>query len=78
MKRIGMWALLAALMLALFLPAMAETAETPEDERMEPVYTFDLAVNGKHEVAVEPGDVITVVFTITRTDEDEDDSDLPF
>ena len=74
MKRIGMWALLAALMLALFLPAVAETAETPEDERMEPVYTFDLAVNGKHEVAVEPGDVITVVFTITRTDEDEDDS----
>lgn len=75
MKRMEAWILTALMVLALCLPAMAEPAQTvkPEDERMEPVYTFDLTVNGKHEVAVEPGDVITVVFTLTRTDEDEDD-----
>ncbi len=73
MRRMGAWILTALLALALCLPAMAEQTVKPEDERMEPVYTFDLTVNGKHEVAVEPGDVITVVFTITRTDEDEDD-----
>ena len=72
MKRIAAWMLMLAL--ALCLPAFAEATVKPEDERMEPVYTFDLTVNGKHEVAVQPGDVITVVFTITRADEDEDAS----
>ena len=69
MKRMGAWA--AALLLALTLPGMG-LAEAAEKEPMEPVYTFDLTVNGKHEATVAPGDVITVVFTITRTDEDED------
>lgn len=75
MKRIGKRILTALMVLVLCLPAAAEPAQTvkPEDERMEPVYTFDLTVNGKHEIAVQPGDVVTVVFTITRTDEDEDD-----
>ena len=70
MKRVCAWA--AALLLALTLPGAAEPAEEISKEPMEPVYTFDLTVNGKHEVTVAPGDVITVVFTITRTDEDED------
>lgn len=69
MKRVCAWA--AALLLALTLPGAAEPAEEISKEPMEPVYTFDLTVNGKHEAAVAPGDVITVVFTITRTDEDE-------
>ena len=50
MKRIAAWMLM--LTLALCLPAFAEATVKPEDERMEPVYTFDLAENGKHEVAV--------------------------
>ena len=51
MKRIAAWMLMLAL--ALCLPAFAEATVKPdEDERMEPVYTFDLTVNGKHEVAV--------------------------
>ena len=63
MKRIAAWMLMLAL--ALCLPAFAEATVKPEDERMEPVYTFDLTVNGKHEVvsltiapdAVDPEDV---------------------
>lgn len=76
MKRIAMRVMTMLWMLAMLSAAAAEPMETvkPEDERMEPVYTFDLSVNGKHEVAVEPGDVITVVFTITRMDEDEENS----
>lgn len=34
-------------------------------------YVFDLAANGKHEINVMPGDVITVVFTLQRTDSAE-------
>ena len=56
MKRIAAWMLMLMLTLALCLPAFAEATVKPEDERMEPVYTFDLAVNGKHEVAVQPGE----------------------
>ena len=71
MRRIGAWILMLVLFASMG-PAWAEEEMAP----MEPVYTFDLTVNGKHEVRVEPGDIITVVFTITRTDEDEEDGYL--
>lgn len=76
MNRIGARIMAALLTSAMLFSAAAEPAETslPEQERMEPVYTFDLTVNGKHELAVQTGDIVTVVFTLTRTDEDEENS----
>lgn len=76
MRKNGVKAIAIALIFSMLLMGTANASEIvkPEDEQMEPIYTFDLTVNGKHEVAVEPGDVITVVFTITRTDEDEENS----
>lgn len=61
-----------AMLLMLMLCPLAIAETTEDDEPMEPIYTFDLTVNGKHEVTVQPGDIITVVFTVIRTDEDED------
>lgn len=71
MKKIGVWAIVLALLVAMSSFAAAETAKT-EDAIAEPVYVFDLMVNGKHEAVVQPGDILTVVFTITRMDEDEE------
>lgn len=51
------------LLLALLLSA--QTALAVNQKRN---YTFDLNVNGQHEVRVQKGDVITVVFTLQRTD----------
>lgn len=76
MNRIGARIMTFLLMSAMLFSAAAEPAQTslPEQEPMEPVYTFDLTVNGKHELAVQTGDIVTVVFTLTRTDEDEENS----
>ena len=61
MKRIGGWILLSIMLLSLFsTPALAV-----DNSRN---YTFDLSVNGANEATVQPGDIVTVVFTLQRTD----------
>lgn len=70
MKKMVAWAALLILLATVCASAMAQT----EDTIMEPIYLFDLTVNGKHEVQVQTGDVITVVFTVTRMDADEEES----
>ena len=60
MKRVT-GCLLALLMICL-LPLCAGAEETDRH------YTFDLSVNNSHEVQVQPGQVVTVVLTLQRTD----------
>ena len=48
----------------------AETSETSVEVGDES-FLFQLAVDGKDTVNVNPGDVITVAFTLKRTDADE-------
>lgn len=61
MKRIVGWILLSIMLLSLFVtPALAEDRSRS--------YTFDLSVNGANEATVHPGDIVTVVFTLQRTD----------
>lgn len=64
MKRLTCWLLIGAWMLTL-LGASALAADSSRS------YLFDLTVNGSHEVHVNPGDVVTVVFTLERTDSDD-------
>lgn len=61
MKRFARCFLICTLILA-----MLSTAAFAVDESRS--YIFDLSVNGSNEVHVAPGDVITVVFTLKRTD----------
>lgn len=61
MKRFVRWFLNCSLILAMLC-----TCALAVDESRS--YTFDLSVNGSNEVHVAPGDVITVVFTLKRTD----------
>ncbi len=55
------------MMLILVFTGIVSAQEAKEDR----TYTFDLTVNGEHEVQVQPGQTITVVFTLQRTDKDE-------
>ena len=59
MKRIIAWILICMSLLA----AGCAQAESPARS-----YTFDLSANGQHELHVQKGDIITVVFTLMRTD----------
>lgn len=59
-KRIFFAAL--ALLLALLLTTAALAAD--------PTFTFDLTVDGEHTRTVNPGDIITVLLTLRRTDAD--------
>ena len=59
MKRIIAWILICMSLLA----AGCALAESPAR-----IYTFDLSANGQHELHVQKGDIITVVFTLMRTD----------
>ena len=59
MKRIIAWILICMSLLA----AGGALAENPARS-----YTFDLSANGQHELRVQKGDIITVVFTLMRTD----------
>ena len=52
----------------LLLLALLLTVQTALAADRTRSYTFDLNVNGQHEVRVQKGDVITVVFTLQRTD----------
>lgn len=61
MKRFTRWFLICLLILATLSPAAFAVDESRS-------YTFDLSVNGSNEAHVAPGDVITVVFTLKRTD----------
>lgn len=61
MKRFTRWFLICLLILATLSPAALAVDESRS-------YTFDLSVNGSNEAHVAPGDVITVVFTLKRTD----------
>lgn len=59
-KRLTALALLLILALSLALPAAAA----------EPAYAMSLTVNGKNEAHVLPGNTVTLVFTLQRTDEE--------
>lgn len=61
MKRISAWILLGIMLLSL----LATPAQAVDNSRS---YTFDLSVNGSNEATVQPGDIVTVVFTLQRTD----------
>lgn len=61
MKRFACLVFSCVLMLAALCPAALAVDESRS-------YTFDLAVNGSNEVHVNPGDIVTVVFTLRRTD----------
>lgn len=60
MKRLTGWILLIGILLMSAYPALAV-----DNSRS---YTFDLAVNGQHEIHVVPEEVITVVFSLNRDD----------
>lgn len=64
MKRFVRWFFICTLILALLCPA-ASAVDTSRS------YSFDLSVNGANEVHAAPGDIITVVFTLRRTDSTE-------
>lgn len=53
---------LLALLLALLLGTAALAAD--------PAFTFDLTVDGEHTKTVSPGDIVTVMLTLRRTDAD--------
>lgn len=61
MKRFTRWFLICLLILTALSPAAFAVDESRS-------YTFDLSVNGSNEIHAAPGDVITVVFTLKRTD----------
>lgn len=61
MKRFVRWFFICTLILALLCPA----AHAVDSSRS---YSFDLSVNGTNEVHAAPGDILTVVFTLRRTD----------
>lgn len=56
---------MAVCMLILSVPVSVSAADSSRS------YEFDLSVNGSHEVYAKPGDVLTVTFTLRRTDSDE-------
>ena len=62
MKRFTGWLLLIVLLAGLALPAYAV-----DNSRS---FNFDLSVNGEHEVHVVPGEVVTVMFKLSRVDSD--------
>jgi len=64
MKKIIAILCVCLLLTSLVMPVMA--ADTSR------AYFFELAVDGKDTKQVQKGDVITVVFTLTRTDTDQD------
>ncbi|MEA4966088.1 MAG: InlB B-repeat-containing protein [Oscillospiraceae bacterium] len=64
MKRYLSGVLILCLLCAL-LPLSALAADSSR------AYEFELTADGSHEVQVLPGDVLTVVLTLTRTDRDE-------
>lgn len=68
MKRTVFWLKTAAFTLLLML-AMACTVSAKEPDDM--TFLFDLSVNGEHEITVQPGETITVVFTLSRTDSED-------
>lgn len=59
----------AAVMAMLLAAALIVPAVATDDSRN---YLFDLTVDGQHEKNAVPGDTITVVFTLKRTDSSED------
>ena len=61
MKRLSCWFFICIMALAMLCPS-ALAVDTSRS------YTFDLSVNGSNEVHVNPGDVVTVVFALKRTD----------
>ena len=52
--------------LALVLALLLGTAALAAD----PAFTFDLTVDGEHTKTVAPGDIVTVLLTLQRTDAD--------
>ena len=62
MKRFTGWLLLIVLLVGVALPAYAV-----DNSRS---FNFDLSVNGEHEVHVVPGEVVTVMFKLSRVDSD--------
>lgn len=62
MKRISGWILLFVL---LWTSAPALAVDTSRS------FVFDLSVNGAHEAHVMPGDIVTVVFRLERSDSEE-------
>ncbi len=58
--------LLALCMIFLLLPTQAVAAEESRS------YDFSLTVNGKNEVQAQPGDVLTVMLMLHRTDQGKD------
>ena len=61
MKRFVCLILICVLTLTAFCPAALAVDQSRS-------YTFDLTVNGSNEVHVNPGDIVTVVFMLKRTD----------
>ena len=61
MKRLSCWFFICILALTMLCPS----ALAVDNSRS---YTFDLSVNGSSEVHVNPGDIVTVVFALKRTD----------
>lgn len=60
---------LSAVLLALLLAFTASVGALAADDSMQ--FHFDLTVDGEHTKNVLPGDVITVVFALHRTDSDK-------
>lgn len=56
----------------ILLLAMLLSVQTAFAANRTRSYTFDLSVNSQHEVRVQKGDIITVVFTLRRTDSASD------
>lgn len=61
------WTIIAMTVLIVLSACSVYAKETKEDR----TYTFDLSVNNEHEIKVQQGQIITVVFTLKRTDSDE-------
>ena len=59
MKRLTGWILLIVLLLAAVPACAVDNSHS---------FNFDLTVNGEHEAHVNPGQVVTVMFTLERTD----------
>lgn len=59
---------ISALLLALLLALTCSVGALAADNSMQ--FHFDLTVDGEHTKNVLPGDIITVVFTLKRTDSD--------
>lgn len=61
--------LISLALVLLLLLSCAMTAYAADDSR---AYFFELSVDGSDQKQVRPGDIITVVFTLHRTDSEED------